>query len=71
MNELRKIVNRYLGEKFILVDLIANERSDYIRITIDSEDTVTLDDTSSLTKAILEAGEIDPLYPSGFNLLAE
>ena len=68
MNELRKIVNGYLGEKFILVDLTANQRSGYIRITIDSEDTVTLDDTSSLTKAILEAGEIDPLYPSGFRL---
>ena len=66
MNELRKIVNRILGEKFILVDLIANERSGYIRITIDSEDTVTLDDTSSLTKAILEAGEIDPFI--GFRL---
>ena len=68
MNELKKIVNRYLGEKFILLDLVADERSGYIKITVDSKDTVTLNDTSSLTKSILRAGEIDLHYPSGYRL---
>ena len=68
MNDLKNIVKRYLPEKFVLLDLVANERSGYIRITIDSEDNVTLNDTSALTKAILNAEEIDPLYPSGYRL---
>ncbi len=68
MNELKKIVNQYLGDKFVLVDLTVNDASGFIRITIDSEKVVTLNDTSSITKAILKSEEIDQLYPLGFRL---
>jgi len=68
MNELKKIVTKYLDDKFVLLDLAANERSGFIRITIDSENIVTLNDTSKLTKAILKSEEINPFYPSGYRL---
>ena len=68
MNELEKIVTKYLSDKFILVDLAVNERPGHIKITIDSEDIVTLSDTSRLAKAILKSKEIDPFYPLGYRL---
>ena len=39
-----------------------------LRIVIDSEDKITLNDTTRLTKALRDSIEIDSKYPSGYRL---
>ena len=67
-NTLRNIVETHLTKGQVLLDARENSRGNYLRIVIDSEDNMTLSDTTRLTKALRDSIEIDSLYPSGFRL---
>ena len=67
-NTLRNIVETLLTKGQVLLDARENSRGNYLRIVIDSEDNMTLSDTTRLTKALRDSIEIDSLYPSGFRL---
>ena len=69
MNDtLRNIVEPHLAEGQVLLDAREDSRGNYLRIVIDSEDNMTLSDTTRLTKTLRDSIEIDSLYPSGFRL---
>ena len=69
MNDtLRNIVEPHLAKGQFLLDAREDSRGNYLRIVIDSEDNMTLSDTTRLTKALRDSIEIDSLYPSGFRL---
>ena len=69
MNDtLRNIVEPHLANGQVLLDAREDSRGNYLRIVIDSEDNMTLSDTTRLTKALRDSIEIDSLYPSGFRL---
>ena len=69
MNDtLRNIVEPHLANGQVLLDAREDSRGNYLRIVIDSEDNMTLNDTTRLTKVLRNSIEIDSLYPSGFRL---
>ena len=69
MNDtLRNIVEPHLAEGQVLLDAREDSRGNYLRIVIDSENNMTLSDTTRLTKVLRNSIEIDSLYPSGFRL---
>ena len=69
MNDtLRNIVETHLSKGQILLDAKEDTRGNYLRIVIDSEDNITLNDTAKLTKALRNSIEIDSIYPSGYRL---
>ena len=49
-DKLKNIVEPHLAEDHILLDAVEDPRGSYLRIIIDSENSITLDETTSLTK---------------------
>jgi len=69
MNDtLRNIVEPHLAKDQVLLDAREDSRGNYLRIVIDSEDNITLNDTTRLTKILRDSNEIDSIYPSGYRL---
>ena len=69
MNDtLRNIVEPHLAKGQVLLDAREDSRGNYLRIVIDSEESITLNDTTRLTKVLRDSNEIDSIYPSGYRL---
>ena len=50
------------------MDISENTRSNFIRVVIDAERPVTLDDTTNLSKKLRNNDELDIRFPEGFRL---
>ena len=69
MNDtLRNIVEPHLTKGQVLLDAREDLRGNFLRVVIDSEDNLTLNDTTRLTKVLRDSNEIDSIYPSGYRL---
>ena len=69
MNDtLRNIVEPHLTKGQVLLDAREDSRGNFLRVVIDSEDNITLNDTAKLTKALRDSIEIDSKYPNGYRL---
>ena len=69
MNDtLKNIVEGHLLRGQILLDAKEDPRGNYLRIIIDSEKNITLNDTASLTKVLRDSNEIEAMYPNGYRL---
>ena len=68
MNKITQIVENYLSSDLILMDISENTRSNFIRVVIDAERPVTLDDTTNLSKKLRNDDELDIRFPDGFRL---
>ena len=68
MNKITQIIENYLSSDFILMDISENTRGNFIRVVIDGERPVTLDDTTNLSKKLRNDDELDIRYPDGFRL---
>ena len=67
-DKLKNIVEPHLAEGHILLDAIDNPRGSYLRIIIDSENSITLDETTSLTKNLKGSADFETMYPNGYRL---
>ena len=54
---LKTIVKKYLNKDHILVDVTENFESGFIRVTVDSANSVTLNDTALLSRALIKSEE--------------
>ena len=69
MNDaLKHIVEPFLAPGQVLLDATEDIRGNFIRIIIDSEMSLSLNDTSQVTKSIRDSGEIDSRFPNGYRL---
>ena len=69
MNDtLISIVESHLSTGQVLLDVTEDKRGNYIRVVIDSERSVTLDDTTQLSRSLRDSNEIDARFPGGFRL---
>jgi ribosome maturation factor RimP len=68
MNKITQIVENYLSSDLILMDISEDTRGNFIRVVIDAERPVTLDDTTNLSKKLRNNGELDIRFPDGFRL---
>jgi ribosome maturation factor RimP len=68
MNKITQIVENYLSSDLILMDISEDTRGKYIRVVIDAERPVTLDDTTNLSKKLRVDDELDIRFPGGFRL---
>ena len=67
-DKLKNIVEPHLAEGHILLDAVEDPRGSYLRIIIDSENSITLDETTSLTKNLKGSTEFETMYPNGYRL---
>ena len=69
MNDtLISIVKSHISTGHVLLDVTEDKRGNYIRVVIDSEGTVKLDDTTQLSKSLRDSNEINARFPGGFRL---
>jgi ribosome maturation factor RimP len=68
MNKLKHIVEKYMSSDLVLMDVQEDTRGNYIRVVVDAERPVTLDDTTELSRKLRDDEEIDLLFPSGFRM---
>ena len=62
---IKNILKKYLMKDQILIDVTEKFESGFIRIVVDSEYTITLDDTAALTRRLLKSDEFNDRYPDG------
>ena len=67
-DKLKNIVEPHLADGHILLDAVEDPRGSYLRIIIDSENSITLDETTSLTKNLKGSAEFETMYPNGYRL---
>ena len=63
--KIKNIVEKYLKEDQVLIDIMESFESGFVRVVIDSEATVTLGDTAILTKKLIKSDEFNNRYPNG------
>ena len=66
--ELKNIIKPLLAPDQVLLEITEDLRGKYIRIIIDSEDGLTLNDTAKVTKRLKKTEKLDSLFPEGFRL---
>ena len=65
MEEIKNIVEKHLSEAQLLIDVMENYESGFVRVVVDSEATMTLNDTAKLTKKLIKSDEFNNRYPNG------
>ena len=63
--KVKNIIQKYLSKDQILVDVTENFDSGFVRVIVDSLSTITLSDTTSLTRKLVNSDEFDRMYPNG------
>ena len=68
MEDLRSIIKNHLSEGVVLMDLIHNPNSDFVKVTIDSLDDIPIKETSMLAKRIKNDRSVLSMFPNGCRL---
>ena len=63
--KIKNIVEKHLSVDQVLVDVMDSFESGFVRIVVDSESTITLDDTANLTKKLIKSDEFNNRYSTG------
>ena len=67
-DELVNIIEPLLEDGQILMDVTHNVRGNFVRIIVDSESVLTLDDTAKLIRSIKNASETLSEFPDGVRI---
>ena len=68
MENLRSIIKNHLSEGIVLMDLFHNSGSDFVKVTIDSIDNISIKETSKIAKRIKNDDNITSMFPNGCRL---
>ena len=66
--KLKNIVESVLDKNIFILEVKENVHQDMIRVTVDSERSISLAETSKIAKNIRESKEINLLYPNGVRI---
>ena len=67
-DEIINIIEPILEEGQVLMDVTQDVRGNFVRIIIDSEGTITLNDTAKLTRSVKERIEALPEFSEGVRI---
>ena len=67
-DEIINIIEPFLEDGQILMDVTHDVRGNFVRIIVDSESVLTLDDTAKLTRSIKNASETLSEFPDGVRI---
>tara|TARA_B100000575_G_C22979566_1_gene565288 strand:- start:147 stop:584 length:438 start_codon:yes stop_codon:yes gene_type:complete len=68
MENLRNIVKNHLSDGVVLMNLVHDSNSDFIKITVDSPGNISIKDTSLIAKRIKNDDSILSMFPRGCSL---
>lgn len=67
-DEIINIIEPFLEDGQILMDVTHDVRGNFVRIIVDSENVLTIDDTAKLTRSIKNASETLSEFPDGVRI---
>ena len=67
-DEIINIIEPFLEDGQVLMDVTHDVRGNFVRIIVDSESVLTLDDTAKLTRSIKNASETLSEFPDGVRI---
>ena len=67
-DEIINIIKPFLEDGQVLMDVTHDVRGNFVRIIVDSESVLTLDDTAKLTRSIKNASETLSEFPDGVRI---
>ena len=67
-DEIINIIEPFLEDGQVLMDVTHDVRGNFVRIVVDSEGVITLDDTARLTRSIKNASETLSEFPDGVRI---
>ena len=68
MSKLENIIQQYLLPEHVLVDIREDGHSNIIRVIVDSERPLTLDETTDLTRRLRNSEDFEIMFPKGIRL---
>ena len=68
MENLRNIIKNHLSEGIVLMDLVHNISSDFVKVTIDSFNHIPIKETSMIARRIKNDDSIISMFPNGCRL---
>ena len=68
MNKLANIIQKYLLPEHVLMDIREDGHSNIIRVIVDSERPLTLDQTTDLTRRLRNSEDFETMFPKGIRL---
>lgn len=68
MDELEKNIKKLLTPDLHLMAVQENHQYDSVRIVVDSERSISIDEITDLTKVIRDSEVIDKYYPEGYKM---
>ena len=68
MENIKEIIKNHLSENIILMDLLHDPKSDFLKVTIDSPDSISIKETSKIAKCIKNDDSILSIFPNGCRL---
>ena len=67
-DKIKNIIEPFLEDGQVLMDINHDVRGNFVRIIVDSEQTLTLNDTANLTRSIKNSVETDSEFPDGVRI---
>ena len=67
-DEIKNIIEPFLEDGQVLMDVTHDVRGNFVRIIVDAETVLTLDDTAKLTRSIKNASETSSEFPDGVRI---
>ena len=67
-DEIINIIEPFLEDGQVLMGVTHDVRGNFVRIVVDSENVLTLDDTARLTRSIKNASETLSEFPDGVRI---
>ena len=68
MENLKSIVKNHLSEGIVLMDLVHNTSSDFVKVIIDSFNNINIKETSKIARRIKNDDKIVSMFPNGCRL---
>ena len=68
MENLKSIVKNHLSEGIVLMDLVHNTSSDFVKVIIDSLDNINIKEISKIARRIKNDDKIVSMFPNGCRL---
>ena len=68
MSKLANIIQQYLLPDHVLMDIREDGHSNMIRVFVDSEYPLTLDETTDLTRRLRNSEDFETMFPKGIRL---
>ena len=68
MEKLKSIVKNHLSEGIVLMDLVHNTSSDFVKVIIDSFNNINIKEISKIARRIKNDDKIFSMFPNGCRL---